>query len=188
MPESEHGDADRHEMLDMDNYEYVPAHAKRSFDKEFLHSISSWRTCTKDKILEAVDKLGEMCVLEQGSAKTYGLQEALKKHLIPELSQEAAGIFTRSEQILQDYARKRTMNATEFQKELHIPKKKDKVKWSTSELNDILLHNLASDMMKTFGCIQWEHDKLIGKPKARCYLFAMDGHKFRGKNPKVHIL
>ena len=75
-----------------------------------------------------------------------------------------------------------------YQKELHIPKKKDKVKWSTGELNDILLHNLGSDMMKTFGCIQWEHDKLIGKPKARCYPFAMDGHKFRGKNPNVHML
>ena len=60
VPESEHGDADRHEMLDMDDYEYVPRHAKRLSDKEFLHSISSWQTCTKDKILEAVDKLGEM--------------------------------------------------------------------------------------------------------------------------------
>ena len=60
VPESEHGDADRHEMLDMEDYKYVPAHAKRSFDKEFLHSISSWQTCTKDKILEAVDKLGEI--------------------------------------------------------------------------------------------------------------------------------
>ena len=29
-----------------------------------------------------------------------------------------------------------------FRKELHIPKKKDKVQWSTGELNDILLHNL----------------------------------------------
>ena len=59
VPESGHCDADRHEMLDMDDYQYVPPHAKRSFDKEYLHSISSWQleTCTKDKILEAVDKM-----------------------------------------------------------------------------------------------------------------------------------
>ena len=36
VPESEHGDADRHEMMDMDDYQYVPPHAKHSFDKEFL--------------------------------------------------------------------------------------------------------------------------------------------------------
>ena len=71
--------------------------------------------------------------------------------------------------------------------ELQIPPKKNKSKWGTEELNDILLHNLASDMMKTFGCTQWEHDKLIGKPKALCYPFPMEGHKFRGKNSKVPI-
>jgi len=75
-----------------------------------------------------------------------------------------------------------------FRKRLGIPRKQDKTRWSTEELNSILMHNLASDMMKTFGCIQWENDKLIGKPKARCYPFNMPGHKFRGKNPKVlHI-
>ena len=41
VPESEHGEADRHEMLDMDDFNYVPPHAKRAFDKEFLHSISA---------------------------------------------------------------------------------------------------------------------------------------------------
>ena len=74
-----------------------------------------------------------------------------------------------------------------FQKELQIPKKKDKKQWSTQELNNILLQNLASVMMKTFGCIKWEHDMFIGKPKARCYPFAMEGYKFRSKNPKVFI-
>jgi hypothetical protein len=72
-----------------------------------------------------------------------------------------------------------------FRRQLGIPRKKDKTKWSTEELNSILFHNLASDLMKTFGCIQWENDKLIGKPKARCYPFDMPGHRFRGKNPKV---
>ena len=114
VPESEHGDADRHEMLDMDDYEYVPPHVKRAFDTEFLDAISGWQTCTKDKILTAVDKFdGETAVL-QHSPKAFGLQEALKKQLIPELSPDAAGMFTRSEQFLQDYARKRTMNATEL--------------------------------------------------------------------------
>ena len=28
VPESEHGGADRHKMLDMDDYEYVPPHAE----------------------------------------------------------------------------------------------------------------------------------------------------------------
>ena len=80
------------------------------------------------------------------------------------------------------------MNLAQYlQKELHITKKKDKTQWNTEELNNILLHSLVSDMMKTFGCIQWEHDKLIGKPKARCYPFAMEGQNFRGKNPKVQI-
>ena len=38
----------------------------------------------------------------------------MKKEFIPPLSADAAGIFTRSEQILQEYARKRTLNATDL--------------------------------------------------------------------------
>ena len=38
VPESEHGDADRHEMLDMNDYKYVPPHAKRSFDNLYMIS------------------------------------------------------------------------------------------------------------------------------------------------------
>ena len=45
--------------------------------------------------------------------------------MIPELCPDAAGIFTRSEQILQDYAWKRTLNAAELkaliQEVLHHP-------------------------------------------------------------------
>jgi len=45
--------------------------------------------------------------------------------MIPELCPDAAGIFTRSEQILQEYARKHTLNATELkaliQEVLHHP-------------------------------------------------------------------
>jgi hypothetical protein len=38
----------------------------------------------------------------------------------------------------------------------------------------------------TFGCIQWECDLFNGRPKARCYPFNIQGHRFRNKNPKVH--
>ena len=55
----------------------------------------------------------------------YCLQDALENEFIPALSADAAGHFTRSEQILQEYARKRTMNATELksliQEVLHHP-------------------------------------------------------------------
>jgi len=64
-----------------------------------------------------------------------------------------------------------------------MQKRQDKM--GTEDLNSILMHNFASEKMKTFGYIQWENDKLIGKPKARYYPFDMPGHKFRGKNPKV---
>ena len=74
-----------------------------------------------------------------------------------------------------------------FAEELQIQPKNDKTKWNTEEPNSVLLHNLASDMMKMLRCVQWEHEKLIGKPKAICYPFDMQGHTFLGKNPKVLI-
>ena len=46
--------------------------------------------------------------------EAYTLQEALDSGFIPAIAADAAGIFSRSEQILQDYARKRTMNATDL--------------------------------------------------------------------------
>ena len=123
--ESEHGEADIHKMLDMDDFEYVSPHAKRSFDKEFLQTISAWQSCTKDHILTALDTLDEQTALFKDRPNAFGLHEALDKKMIPELCPDAAGIFTRSEQILQDYARKRTMNATELkaliQEVLHHP-------------------------------------------------------------------
>ena len=38
--------------------------------------------------------------------------------------------------------------ADNFGQELQIPTKKVRTKWNTEELNSILLHNLASDMIK----------------------------------------
>ena len=33
--------------------------------------------------------------------------------------------------------------------------------------------------------IQWESDDYRGRPKAWCYPFDLNGHRFRGKNPQV---
>jgi len=73
--------------------------------------------------------------------------------------------------------------------ELAIPTKKGE-KWTVEELNQILLNNLVSSgpsggHLRTFGAIQWECELYRGRPKARCYPFNLDGHRFRGKNPKV---
>ena len=65
LADSENGCADRDEMLDMDDYKYVPVHARRTFDNEFLQSTSGWQTCTKDKNLQAVDKLDDVTALLQ---------------------------------------------------------------------------------------------------------------------------
>ena len=55
-----------------------------------------------------------------------------------------------------------------FAKELQTPPNKDMTKWNTEKLNNILMHTLAWEMMKTFGRIQWDNDHLIGEPKAQC--------------------
>jgi len=68
-------------------------------------------------------------------------------------------------------------------------------KWSVKELNDILLNNLVeckspnkgegTGHLRTFGAVQWENDLFNGRPKARCYPFDLDGHRFRHRNPQV---
>ena len=74
---------------------------------------------------------------------------------------------------------------------LGIPPKRDQSKWNVEELNAILRHNLAMPRhwkghLRTFGCIQWECDFFNGRPKARCYPFDLDEHRFRGGNPQVN--
>lgn len=66
-------------------------------------------------------------------------------------------------------------------------------KWTVEELNNILVNNLVSTgpnggQLRTFGTIQWECELYRGRPKARCYPFNLDGHRFRGKNPQVQSL
>ena len=63
-------------------------------------------------------------------------------------------------------------------------------KWTVEELNNILVNNLVptgpnGGQLRTFGTIQWECELYRGRPKARCYPFNLDGHRFRGKNPQV---
>jgi hypothetical protein len=71
--------------------------------------------------------------------------------------------------------------------ELRIPDKNED-KWSAAELNSILINNVVRGShghLRTFGGIKWECDLFNGRPKARCYPFNIDGHRFRDKNPQV---
>ena len=74
--------------------------------------------------------------------------------------------------------------------EMNIPAKQGDL-WTAAELNAIITGNLVGGPyghLHTFGCIQWECEVFNGRPKARCYPFDMDGHRFRNKNPKVQTL
>jgi len=75
--------------------------------------------------------------------------------------------------------------------ELAIPAKRGD-KWTVEELNTVLENNLVASgstggHIRTFGAIQWECELYRGRPKARCYPFDLDGHRFRGKNPQVNV-
>ena len=63
--------------------------------------------------------------------------------------------------------------------------------WTTVELNTILLDNIVQRRdgahLGTFGCIQWESDLYVGRPKARCYPFDLPGHRYRGKTRQVSM-
>jgi hypothetical protein len=73
--------------------------------------------------------------------------------------------------------------------ELRIPAMKED-KWTVGELNQILANNLVPNgdggHLRTFTTLQWECELYNGRPKARCYPFDLDGHRFRGKNPQVY--
>ena len=60
-------------------------------------------------------------------------------------------------------------------------------KLTVGELNQILANNLVPNgdrwHLRTFTTLQWECELYHGRPKARCYPFDLDGHRFRGKNP-----
>ena len=68
-------------------------------------------------------------------------------------------------------------------------------KWSVQELNNILLNNLVecrspnkgegTGHLRTFGGVQWECELFNGRPKARCYPFDINGHRFRNRTPQV---
>ena len=78
--------------------------------------------------------------------------------------------------------------AENLAEELAIPVKLGD-KWTVEELNTVLKNNLVGSgsggHLRTFGAIQWECELYRGRPKARCYPFNLDGHRFRGKNPQV---
>ena len=74
--------------------------------------------------------------------------------------------------------------------ELGIPQKQGSL-WTASELNAIITGNLIGGdhgHLQTFGCIQWECELFNGRPKALCYPFDIDGHRFRNKNPQVPLI
>ena len=74
--------------------------------------------------------------------------------------------------------------------ELGIPQKQGSL-WTASELNAIITGNLIGGdhgHLQTFGCIQWECERFNGRPKALCYPFDIDGHRFRNKNPQVPLI
>jgi hypothetical protein len=74
-----------------------------------------------------------------------------------------------------------------FCEELNIPDKQGPL-WTAAELNAITTGNLVGGPhghLRTFGCIQWENELFNGRPKARCYPFNIQGHRFRLKNPQV---
>ncbi len=72
--------------------------------------------------------------------------------------------------------------------ELAIPAKQGA--WYTvAHLNNILANNLVPNRdgghLRTFMTLQREHDDYRGLPKARCYPFDLDGHRFCWQNPQV---
>jgi hypothetical protein len=73
--------------------------------------------------------------------------------------------------------------------ELLLPDKNlNEDKWTTSELNNILLNKVVRGPyghLLTFAGIKWECYLFDGRPKARCYPFNIAGHRFRDKNPQV---
>jgi hypothetical protein len=72
---------------------------------------------------------------------------------------------------------------------LLIPDEKED-KWTGAELNDIILHNIVRGLkghLCSFSGIKWECNLFIKRPKARCYPFNIDSHRFRDKNPQVSI-
>ena len=48
---------DRDELLDQDDYLYVPDHSIPGISADFLNSISVWLEMTSDSIVDAVDTL-----------------------------------------------------------------------------------------------------------------------------------
>jgi hypothetical protein len=95
--------------------------------------------------------------------------------LLPPLDKEAAGIITGSEAIFKEFASKHSLNASTINSFI-----KDVLKNPAFNADDV-----DTDMLHTFGSIQWECELFHGRPKARCYPFDINGHRFRNKNPKV---
>ena len=49
-------------------------------------------------------------------------------------------------------------------------------------VSDLIASGRNGGHLRTFGAIQWV---MIGRPKASCYPFNLDGHHFQRKNPQV---
>ena len=63
--------------------------------------------------------------------------------------------------------------------------------WNVWELNQVLANNLVPNSdgwhLKTFTTLQWEFELYNGRPKARCYTFDLDSHRFRCRNQQVQV-
>ena len=71
--------------------------------------------------------------------------------------------------------------------DLQIPDKAED-KWTATELNNTILNNIVRGShghLRKFGGIKWECELFNGRPKARCYPFNIDGHRFRDKSSQV---
>jgi len=79
--------------------------------------------------------------------------------------------------------------ADNYGDDLDIPDVQPGRDLSVDAMNRILKKNLVHGYdgccLRTFTTLQWESDLGLGRPKARCYPFDLDGHRFRGKNPQV---
>jgi hypothetical protein len=96
---------DRDELIDEDDYDFIPAHVSDTSYAGVMQRIAKWDSLHLLDLEELVSKLEPHVVTHM--TKPVSMQDAIETGLIPPLNQQDACIFTKSEQILQEYAVKR---------------------------------------------------------------------------------
>lgn len=144
-------------------------HGKECLDIHLLKPSRAWAEVATDHVDGQVVDAGALEHAQDGEWVTYKYREA--HPILRWLPSKLA------EWIGDNYG-----------SELGIPQRRNADGWTVGELNSILENNLVAGTtghLRTFGCIQWENEVYIGRPKARCYPFDMPKHRFRGANPQV---